>query len=235
MEQFNELDSDIDPFEGKNYPGAHSMDTTWFAVDKDGYIAVMESNEEGAVPMDLVDQQGEDGNEILKSMASSLSRKLEFNADRMSMPESIGLYSYWGVLSAPNSEAEIEEGENGESAAIGPYERQSIPQKPLHITEFTQEQIANLRLHKFENHSFAEDKFIQPALETECELWSTSKEILVYDEVGNKVKVPSNFRQGHQKTQEKPKQRESTLMQQIAGENLRKALDNLFGRNKDKP
>ncbi|MCA9608256.1 MAG: hypothetical protein KC619_21755 [Myxococcales bacterium] len=32
-------------------PAAHSMDTTWFAVDADGFVAAFESGEAGAVPM----------------------------------------------------------------------------------------------------------------------------------------------------------------------------------------
>jgi hypothetical protein len=42
-----------------DYPAAHSMDTTWFAVDRDGHVAVFESSEGGAVPENaLSDQQG---------------------------------------------------------------------------------------------------------------------------------------------------------------------------------
>lgn len=33
-------------------PAAHSMDTTWFAVDADGCVGVFESGEDGAVPND---------------------------------------------------------------------------------------------------------------------------------------------------------------------------------------
>lgn len=31
-------------------PAAHSMDTTWFAVDEDGHVAVLETGEAGALP-----------------------------------------------------------------------------------------------------------------------------------------------------------------------------------------
>lgn len=34
----------------EDYPAAHSMDTVWFAVDKNGFIAAFESAEGGAVP-----------------------------------------------------------------------------------------------------------------------------------------------------------------------------------------
>lgn len=35
----------------KDYPAAHSMDTTWFAVDADGKVGRFESSEDGAVPL----------------------------------------------------------------------------------------------------------------------------------------------------------------------------------------
>lgn len=35
----------------RDFPAAHSMDTTWFAVDRDGRVAAFESGEAGAVPV----------------------------------------------------------------------------------------------------------------------------------------------------------------------------------------
>ncbi len=34
----------------EDYPAAHSMDTTWFAVDEDGFVGQFDSGEAGAVP-----------------------------------------------------------------------------------------------------------------------------------------------------------------------------------------
>src|SRR5688500_5905944 len=45
-----------------DYPAAHSMDTIWFAVDRDGHVAVFSSGEAGAVPGDAY--LGEDGEGI---------------------------------------------------------------------------------------------------------------------------------------------------------------------------
>jgi hypothetical protein len=36
---------------GSDYPAAHSMDTSWFAVDAAGHVAVFDSGEDGAVPL----------------------------------------------------------------------------------------------------------------------------------------------------------------------------------------
>jgi hypothetical protein len=37
---------------GDDFPAAHSMDTDWFAVDRDGHVAYFNSGEAGAVPLD---------------------------------------------------------------------------------------------------------------------------------------------------------------------------------------
>jgi hypothetical protein len=60
------MNRDLSPCD--DYPAAHSMDTTWFAVDRDGFVAVFESNEGGVVPegalstetTDLVEELGGD-------------------------------------------------------------------------------------------------------------------------------------------------------------------------------
>src|SRR5262245_16205174 len=37
-----------------DFPAAHSMDTTWFATDRDGRIGYFESGSAGAVPRDAL-------------------------------------------------------------------------------------------------------------------------------------------------------------------------------------
>jgi hypothetical protein len=37
----------------QDFPAAHSMDTTWFAIDADGCVGIFDSFENGAVPKDL--------------------------------------------------------------------------------------------------------------------------------------------------------------------------------------
>jgi hypothetical protein len=43
----------------QDFPAAHSMDTTWFAIDADGCVGIFETNEGGAVPKDLPDIENE--------------------------------------------------------------------------------------------------------------------------------------------------------------------------------
>jgi len=42
----------------EDFPAAHSMDTTWFAIDRDGNLALFDSGEAGAVPEETVADQG---------------------------------------------------------------------------------------------------------------------------------------------------------------------------------
>lgn len=43
-----------------DYPAAHSMDTTWFAVDRDGFVAAFDSAEGGAVPEEAANTESDD-------------------------------------------------------------------------------------------------------------------------------------------------------------------------------
>src|SRR5687767_8900820 len=52
--------------DSSDFPAAHSMDTMWFAVDPDGNVAVFDSGEAGAVPVD--GYVGEDHYELLETL-----------------------------------------------------------------------------------------------------------------------------------------------------------------------
>jgi hypothetical protein len=55
--------------DSSEYPAAHSMDTMWFAVDPEGNVAVFDSGEAGAVPVD--GYVGEDHFELLEAMTDT--------------------------------------------------------------------------------------------------------------------------------------------------------------------
>ena len=54
-----------------DFPAAHSMDTNWFAVDRDGHVACFDSGEAGAVPTQAIDESGGESR-LLESMLASL-------------------------------------------------------------------------------------------------------------------------------------------------------------------
>jgi hypothetical protein len=53
-----------------DFPAAHSMDTYWFAVDKDGRVACFSSGEAGAVPVQAM--AGDDAYQMLQRLAQAL-------------------------------------------------------------------------------------------------------------------------------------------------------------------
>jgi hypothetical protein len=55
--------------DSSDYPAAHSMDTMWFAVDGDGNVAVFDSGEAGAVPID--GYVGEDYYDLLDTLRAA--------------------------------------------------------------------------------------------------------------------------------------------------------------------
>jgi hypothetical protein len=55
-----------------DFPASHSMDTRWFAVDREGHVACFDSGEAGAVPSDAF--AGEDTYEACRRLAGLLPR-----------------------------------------------------------------------------------------------------------------------------------------------------------------
>ncbi|MBS2018178.1 MAG: hypothetical protein JST00_35230 [Deltaproteobacteria bacterium] len=62
-----------DPTDSCDFPAAHSMDTTWFAVDRDGNVAMFETGESGAVPSSVADEYYP-GEEVLEELGERLYR-----------------------------------------------------------------------------------------------------------------------------------------------------------------
>ena len=65
-----------------DYPAAHSMDTTWFAVDANGRIAQFDSGENGAVPKQAASGGGAAepsfDTELLESVCTETKRPIAF-------------------------------------------------------------------------------------------------------------------------------------------------------------
>src|SRR5260370_22461261 len=60
-----------------DYPAAHSMNTSWFAVDKDGHVACFDSGEAGAIPVES--QRGLSVYAILNLLVGGLPRQEAFH------------------------------------------------------------------------------------------------------------------------------------------------------------
>ena len=53
-----------------DFPAAHSMDTTWFAVDREGHVGVFDSGEPGAVPKKVDTSIGQDDGAVEEALES---------------------------------------------------------------------------------------------------------------------------------------------------------------------
>jgi hypothetical protein len=62
-----------------DFPAAHSMDTTWFAVDRDGRVAAFDSGEAGAVPVDAY--LGEDWGEVADPLTAGPATEVVYDLE----------------------------------------------------------------------------------------------------------------------------------------------------------
>jgi hypothetical protein len=81
-----------------DFPAAHSMDTTWFAIDADGYVGIFNSSEGGAVPEDLpswstIQNPIDLNSELLNLWLGDLPQLFQYNSSVKIEPalESLGL------------------------------------------------------------------------------------------------------------------------------------------------
>jgi hypothetical protein len=66
-----------------DFPAAHSMDTTWFAIDADGYIGIFDTCEGGAMPKDLTPFHPDSiqfQSELLEILAADSGRLIDRSA-----------------------------------------------------------------------------------------------------------------------------------------------------------
>jgi hypothetical protein len=79
-----------------DFPAAHSMDTCWFAVDKDGHVAYFGTGEAGAVPFDagLEDPYG-----VMQGLGQALPRtQVVYNRAGHRLPGPLGARKeHWSV------------------------------------------------------------------------------------------------------------------------------------------
>jgi hypothetical protein len=92
-----------------DFPAAHSMDTTWFAVDRDGHVACLMSWESGAVPEAACLEEGK-GTRLLEEFraASGLRTEVVYGLDGMLIPglEPGGLH-LWAPESAASNPSDV--------------------------------------------------------------------------------------------------------------------------------
>jgi hypothetical protein len=141
-----------------DFPAAHSMDTTWFGVDRAGHVALFETGEDGHAP-DLAQEE-----EFLQELWTFFQTdKAGADDDAFieareedDIPADLGLfcYSYSGFS--------LDYGEEFVDAVLGTYEQDFRPEVPLHIDQLPPELRRACWDMPFKNVDFSEAKVLQP-------------------------------------------------------------------------
>lgn len=158
----------------QDYPAAHSMDTTWFAVDKDGYLAVLETGVSGPVPLEIGSRDAEEIQECW-----SLSKELGTTKFAEKAIYRYTCDSEWRAKLVESYERVIQDAHNKPMLKFEDLDKvmQEVV-KPFH----------------FRDRRFAEAKLIQPALVTPCAFYELDiKNPVAIDEAGNQVRIPKEY------------------------------------------
>jgi hypothetical protein len=144
-----------------DYPAAQSMDTTWFAVDRDGHVGVFISNENGAVPSVLQDANPDEMFELLTGPDGEML--FDFNLIREEAARR-GIFSY-------------EYDDLSEIPFQAGYPRARRPETPLHVDQMPP-RLRNLaKKIRLDRVSFPNADRVQPVEHFECMVWGGEEEV----------------------------------------------------------
>jgi hypothetical protein len=137
------------------FPAAHSMDTTWFAIDRAGHVGRFSSGEAGAVPFIVFNR-----------------RLPEPDWQWAQLRDLDGLFDYEHAYRFEYS-YQIPAGDiwlHNEGARVsGPYAREAAPEAPIHVDQFPPALRAFFAVVRFAGLSFADERAIQPVEHFPCD------------------------------------------------------------------
>jgi hypothetical protein len=140
-----------------DYPAAHSMDTTWFAIDARGQIAAFETGEPGHIP----DTESYD---LFDTLYTLYFGPYDWDANDGWDPEEwarrlgITFYSY----------------PDDYSLLVLPYERTVQPTVPLHVDQLPPGMREKCRAVHFDQLRFDQTETVQPLEFFPCVYWDES-------------------------------------------------------------
>jgi hypothetical protein len=140
---------------GEDFPAAHSMDTEWFAVDRDGQVALFFTGENGSMPKGA---PAANMGEVLRALGGSAAaiEALDYTfADAILEFDRLGIHVY----------------EDASDWFSGPYVRALRPDRPLHVDQLPPQLRKQVKAVCFDGLRFADKDAIQPCDHTECEAW----------------------------------------------------------------
>lgn len=139
-----------------DYPAAHSMDTSWYAVDGKGNVALFDTGAGGAVPdraysPDMADYLDELPPEVIEAMETPNVLAPDL------LPDERRVYRY--------ATGDLDE------CLADRYHRKKAPKQPIHIDELPPEARETIGRVRFPTVDFATAKVLQPIELTDCTAW----------------------------------------------------------------
>jgi hypothetical protein len=135
-----------------DYPSAHSMDSSWYAVDKNGHVALFITGAGGAMPNNAFSPENAEAME-----EAGLEDELEHNLSEGQLPDREKLFVY-------------ETGMMDEGLADC-YHREQKPKQPLHVDQLPPDVRQAVKAATFDTLDFNTAKVIQPVELTPCVTW----------------------------------------------------------------
>ena len=136
----------------EDFPAAHSMDTTWFAVDRRGQVALFWSSENGHVPSHAPNQ-----GQVETHFARRAEDDPEDSWFDRDYATHMGIFYY-----------AYDDGYN----LLSPYRLVSIPEKPLHIDELPPAVRALCNVVSFPVADFCTQEYLQPVEFMPCSYYN---------------------------------------------------------------
>ena len=190
-----------------DYPAAHSMDTHWFAVDKDGHVGLFSTGEVGHYPKRATTEHKMPLSQLVTALSgatptggSEEEDDDEWDRDFEEELRRHGFFSYHYL-----------EDYDAPEGLIDRYTRRGKPRRPLHLDALPPKLRKACGQVRFEAVCFGEAKQLQPLDFTPCEIYAEDDQVAYLSGNGKTVKpVPG-------------KKREYELFCQLSAEELRSA------------
>jgi hypothetical protein len=142
-----------------DYPAAHSMDSTWFAVDAGGHVGVFSTGEDGHLPDSDHEDVTDELWDLLKPADPAEARAVHYQERNVTMGLFELHFQYASALTG------------GVMGIVGAYLRERAPQTPLHIDQLPPGLRQRCRAVLFDVR-FDQCELLQPLEHVSCRFWS---------------------------------------------------------------
>jgi len=143
-----------------DYPAAHSMDASWYAIDRDGNVALFHTGAGGALPSQAYSPDA----------AAELEDLDPETREELGLAEGAGDDVPAEQLPDPKHLYVYETGPLDECLADR-YERKRVPRKPLHVDQLPPQVRDAVKRVRFETLHFGQTEVFQPVELTDCGTW----------------------------------------------------------------